>query len=159
MTKASPARINRRKLGRGRPPKDPRTDPDLLTTEYALALQDPDGWGLSERMAIDFQVAWFEATATPPTKVPRGAKGRPGVLVGYENRKPYRTFKGRNNVLRRKLRHARPEMVAVLKLALRCSDPEVAAKLFAGLLQLTAVADPKPAIAELLKAGKSDRVA
>jgi hypothetical protein len=155
VTKSSPARV-RRKLGR--PRKNPTTDPDRLTTEYICALQDPDGpWHLSERAAIDFSIAYFEAEATTPTKIPRGTKGRPGVLIGYENRRPYRSFSGRNSVLRGKLRHARPEIVAVLKLGLRCPDFEVAARLFDALRRLAAVVPPKQVrklVENLLKSGR-----
>jgi hypothetical protein len=153
MTKASPARI-RRKLGRGRPPKEIREDPDPLAAEFALALED--AWKISQRRAIDLVIAWFDSRVVPASKTPRGAKDLDGLLVGYET-SPARTFAGRASVLRRKAKHARPAVVKILTVVLRCRDIDGAARLLGALLQLASVATPeqvRKAIQDLLKSGR-----
>ena len=135
MTRASPARRERR-LGRGRP----RNDDDLITIEFALALKK--AWGLSERKAFDFVVARFKSRATEPTKIPRGARKRPGGgVVGYETF-PKKTVSGRAATLRQGKGRARQDVVHALTLALRCRDARAAHQLFEQLLILTAVAGP-----------------
>jgi hypothetical protein len=144
MTKSSAARIDRR-LGRekGRPPKDPRTDPDMIAIEFALALQA--AWQISERKAFDLAVAWFEARMAEPTKTPRGASKHPdGLLVGYETF-PAKTVSGRALTLRKKSRRhsPRPDVVAALTMALRCRDMDAALRLFDSLFMLAALAGPE----------------
>jgi hypothetical protein len=96
MTKASAARVARRR--RGRPQRDYSDDPDLLAAETAIALQA--AWGLSERRAIDLALAIHQGKLGSASKMPRGAKA--GTLVGF-TLADRQSFHGRNRDIRRKL--------------------------------------------------------
>jgi hypothetical protein len=149
MTRASPARISRRRLGGGRPRLDPRTDPDIIKVEFGVSLKA--AWKISERKAFDLVVAHFESRAVTPSRTPHG----PGMLVGYETT-PLRTVSGRASVLRHKIKYARPDVVAALTVALRCRDFDAAVRLFDGLNLLAAVATPdrvRRIIEQLLNSG------
>ena len=152
MTKASPARLERRRLGLGRPHMDVCADPDRIKVEFALGLQA--GCAISERKAFDLVVCHFESRAVDPSKMPRNAGA--GLLVGYETQ-PARTVAGRARSLRRKIRIARPDVVAALTLALRCGEVAAAGRLFEALSALAAVAPParvRHVVRELEKAGR-----
>jgi len=91
--------VKRRK--RGRPPRDYRDDPDVEVAEWAIALQA--AWGMSERAAFDLALAICQGEPGEPSKVPRGAKTKAGVLVGYalpDNK----SFASRSADIRRKLK-------------------------------------------------------
>jgi hypothetical protein len=100
----------------GRPPRDYSNDLDLKVIELALAFQVVNG--MSERAAIDLALAWFQAERLPPSRQPRGARGKAGVLVGY--RLPKRkSFHSRNFHIRQKFKtgRLRPDLGRVLALA------------------------------------------
>jgi len=101
---------------RGRPPRDYGDDPDRGVAELAIALQA--AWGLSERMAIDLALAVLQGKPGHPSKMPRGAKGKLGHLVGYALQNK-RSFTSRNADIRRKLNAGklRPNGVNVLEIA------------------------------------------
>jgi hypothetical protein len=96
MTKASAARIARRRGSR--PRRDYSDDPDLVIAETAFALEA--AWGLSERTAIDWALVIYQAESAEPTKMPRG--GKAGTVIGYAL--PHHAgFHSRNRDIRRKL--------------------------------------------------------
>jgi hypothetical protein len=96
MTKASAARITRRRGSR--PRRDYSDDPDLVIAETAFALEV--AWGLSERTAIDWALVIHQAEPAAATKIPRG--GKAGALLGAAL--PHQaSFHGRNRDIRRKL--------------------------------------------------------
>jgi|AmaraimetFIIA100_FD_contig_123_20024_length_4201_multi_4_in_0_out_2_4 hypothetical protein len=112
MTKASAARIARRR--RGRPSRDYSDDPDVVIAETAIALQA--AWGLSERRSIDLALAIHQAEPGAPTKIPRG--GKAGLVVGY-TLPNQEGFHGRNRNIRRKLEGGklRPDALVVRAVA------------------------------------------
>jgi hypothetical protein len=139
MTRASPARRERRQ--RGRPPKEPHDDPDQFTIDLVAAVQA--AWGISERKAFDLALCFLEAHEGPPTKMPRGKYRPDSVVVGYERRHTdgLRTFAGRASTLRQKSKRTppRPRVVQALSLALRCKDIAAVPRLFDQLLVLASV--------------------
>jgi hypothetical protein len=138
MTQASAARRERR---RGRPPKEPRNDPDQFTIDLVAAVQD--AWKISERKAFDLAICFLESREGPPTKVPRGKHPPGSILVGYERWAVdgLRTFAGRSSTLRQKSKRAPPRrhVVRALSLALRCKDIVTVDRLFAQLVGLASV--------------------
>lgn len=117
MTRASPARrehrLQRKQLGR--PPGD-----DQAVANLAAALREE--WGLSARKADDLARALLEAKEVPPSRLPRGAKRRPGsVVIGYEHR--IAMFKSLKSRLRKKRARrkiaAEPDAVRELRVLLR----------------------------------------
>jgi hypothetical protein len=111
MTKASSARLARRR--RGRPPRDYAEDPDIEVVEWAIALQG--AWGMSERAALDLALAICQGEPGPPLKIPRGAKT--GIVVGYAL--PLRkNISSRNADIRHKLKTGklRPNAEVVLRI-------------------------------------------
>jgi hypothetical protein len=105
-----------KRLRRGRPRRNYSDDPDLSVAELAIALQA--AWGLSERRAFDLTLAADQGEPVRSPKIPRGAKTKAGVLVGYELPMG-KTFAGRNADIRRKLKSGklRPDAEVVLKIA------------------------------------------
>jgi hypothetical protein len=94
-----------KRLKPGRPPRDHSDDdPDLLVAELAVALMVVDD--LSERMALDLALARLQGERWPATRLPRGSKGKEGMLVGY--RLPQeRTFASRSADIRRKFKQGK----------------------------------------------------
>jgi hypothetical protein len=86
---------------RGRPPRDYSDDPHLMVAEFAVALMVEND--MSERSAIDLALAWLEGERWPATKLPRGSRGRTGVLVGYQLPQE-RSFTSRAADIRRKFK-------------------------------------------------------
>jgi hypothetical protein len=100
----------------GRPRRDYSDDPDLVVAELAVALMIERG--MSERKALDVALAWHQGERFPPSKTPRGGKGKKGVLVGYLLPMK-RSFASRNADIRRKFRlgKLRPRIRVILYLA------------------------------------------
>jgi hypothetical protein len=105
-----------KRLRRGRPRRDYSDDPDLSVAELALALQA--AWTLSERQAFDLALAVDQGVPSKPSKIPRGAKAKVGMLVGYALPME-RTFASRSADLRRKLKSGKlhPSAEGVLTIA------------------------------------------
>jgi hypothetical protein len=114
MTRSSPARRRVRRLGR--PPKDFTSDPDRLIVDLAAALRP--AWGLSERQAVDLALAVIDGSPIEPSKLPRGAKYKSGLLIGYQLAR-HASFRGRNATIRRKLRQADKGVVLALTVLIR----------------------------------------
>jgi hypothetical protein len=113
MTRASQSGLERR---RGRPPKDFASDPDRLIVDLAAALRA--AWGLSERKAVDLALAVIEGSPIEPSKLPRGAKRKGGILIGYQLPR-HVSFAGRGATIRRKLRQADKGVVLALTVLIR----------------------------------------
>ena len=105
-----------KKLPPGRPPRDYSDDPDVEVVEWAIALQA--AWDLSERQAFDQALAICQGEAREPSKIPRGAKAKAGVVAGYALPME-RTFASRSADIRRKYKAGklRPDFEFVLKIA------------------------------------------
>jgi hypothetical protein len=134
MTRASSARRERRQ--RGRPKKDPCTDPDQVTITLVAAMRN--AWGLSERRAFDLAICLLESWEGPATKVPRGSRHLTGILAGYDGPR----FSGRSSSLRQKSKRTPPRrhVVQALSLASRCKDTLAVRRLFDQLVGLASVA-------------------
>jgi hypothetical protein len=106
----------RKRLSRGRPPRDYSDDPDLDVAELSIALQA--ALDMSERQAIDFALAMHQGRPTPPSKMPRGAKGKAGLLVGHALPMG-KTFASRSVDIHRKIKSGklRPNAEVVLHIA------------------------------------------
>jgi hypothetical protein len=107
--------MKRPRRPRGRRRRDYSDDPDLSVVDLAIALQA--AWGLSERKAIDLALAVDQGEPVRPAKIPRGAKTKAGVLVGYELPMG-KTFASRSTDIRRKLKSGklRQDAEVVLKI-------------------------------------------
>ena len=100
----------------GRPPRDYSDDPDLLVAELAVAFMLDRG--MSERKALDLALTWHQGERSPPSRTPRGGKGKEGVLVGHRLARG-KTFASRTADIRRKVRRGklRPRIRVILHLA------------------------------------------
>jgi hypothetical protein len=121
MTKASAARIERRR--RGRPSKD-----DQIVVDVAAALTE--AYSLGPQQARDLALAVLEGKMVTPSKLPRGAGRRAlphSVVMAYEL--PFATFKGRQVTILQKIRSGklrpRRDVVVALVSVLRAKDDDI----------------------------------
>ena len=101
----------------GRPPKN-----DQVVVDLAAAIME--NFTVGPQRARDVALVWLEGEESNATKLPRGAKGKPGDLVGY--RLPS-TFEARSRTVRKKHLRPRPAVVSAfsqLLRALRSKDPD-----------------------------------
>jgi hypothetical protein len=98
-----------KRLKRGRPRKN-----DQVVIDLAAAIME--NFTVGPQQARDVALAWLEGEQAPPTRLPRGAKGKPGDLVGH--RLPS-TFEARSRTVREKRLRPRPVVVSAFSQVLR----------------------------------------